>query len=176
MVDIERKYSIWLRPSGKTKEVLQQFIQQLADELKTPPFEPHLTLVGSVYVSDAKLKEAEQQLDTLASQTKQFSISLATYGFLSETYRCLFITADSPQLTALYEQLSGIFPQVQTEHFQSLAHVSILYGQFDEGVKKSIIKTHPILPLQFEVTALDFFFTGGPETLWRHVYSSKLIS
>lgn len=176
MAESQYKYSIWLRTSGTASTILQSLILQLASEYGAPIFEPHLTIVGSVYSSEVDLDHIQRPIDELASHTFQFPVTLSDYRYTNETYRSLYLTAHSSRLTPMYKRAASLFPHVHSEHFAAQPHISILYGQYDEEIKKAIIAAHPILPLQFEATTLDLVYSHGPVSSWRIIYSRRLSS
>lgn len=169
-----RKYSLWISPHGSGAVDLQRLVDELAETHDAPSFTPHITIVGCSMVSDERLELEKARVNTLAGSIGRFSVKLAEYGYQDETHRSLYMLARSSELESLYDRAALLYPQVQSEHFQAMPHMSVLYGSYDESLKRGIIAGHPITPLNIGVATLDLHFTDGPEDEWHKVYSVPL--
>lgn len=148
----------------------------MADEKQAPRFAPHLTVVADIFATDTERRDIEQKIEVLADKNGAFPLALTGYGYKDETYRCLYLLADAPQLRELYTTATDLFPQVKGEHFQAMPHLSVLYGDFSEADKRALIEEHPIQPLDVAVDSLDLYLTNDPVDSWRLIRSFPLIT
>ena len=163
------RYSIWVAPKGETGNALQQLIEDLAAEYDAPEFVPHMTLVADIYPNESEVAALRERIASLAAKLTPFDITLTGYGYKDETFRCLYLLADAPELPALYNEVKELFPQVATEHFVTMPHISVLYGNLDEATKNGIIQAHPITPLTFAVNSIDLYRTNNPVESWQRI-------
>ena len=169
------KYSLWITPKGENGTQLQALVSKLAQQCEGPDFIPHITLAGHIYVVESELTEEKRKVDVLASKLGKFYVTLTKYGFMDEEHRCLYLLAESPELQAAYQTAATIFPQVETEHFTKMPHLSVLYGKYPEETKQEIIRANPIKPISFEVSSIDLFLTEGSANEWQKVHSAELL-
>src|SRR3989338_2657684 len=72
-IPLER-YSIWLMPKDEVYDILKSTIQELSKKYKTPPFEPHITLLGNTKSNTEP--EAIRKTKKIARTVKEFQIEL----------------------------------------------------------------------------------------------------
>lgn len=161
------KYSLWIVPGGDAGKQVQTLINDLAAKHNAPAFVPHLTAVANILPGDTPMDEVHSQVAALAAQVQPFTVTLTGYGYKDEEFRCLYLLAEAPEFAALYGAATELFPQVATEHFAGMPHISVLYGNFDEATKNGIIETHPITPITFTVTSLELWHTNNPVESWE---------
>jgi 2'-5' RNA ligase len=161
------KYSLWIVPKGSVGQQLKELITNLSEEYDTPDFVPHMTLVANILPNESEVADMRARCRELAGLTKPFAVTLTGYAYKDEQFRCLYLVAEAPELAGLYDAVARVFPQVATEHFADLPHISVLYGNFDAVTKKDIIATHAITPLTFTVDSLGLYLTNNPVDRWR---------
>lgn len=163
------KYSLWIVPKDEAGKNIQSTIDTLAASYDAPRFDPHLTLVANILIeNDEQYQELDTRITQLAQSIGHFSITLATYGYTDEEFRCLFLKAqDNPAIDEAYKTATQFFPQVQQEHFRALPHLSILYGHYTAAQKEIAIRTLPSEPTTFEVTSIDLYKTNSPISSWQ---------
>ncbi len=169
-----KKYSLWLCPRDEQLQLTTNLVNQLALRYSAPKFVPHLTLVAKILADDQELEKVNQDISSLAKQISPLFITLEGYGFKDERYRCLYLLARSSELANLYDLTANYFPQVKSEHFQALPHMSVLYGDFAESTKREIISEHPIEPLDIKIDYIDLCLTEGQASEWQIIHSQKL--
>lgn len=170
----KRKHSLWMTPSGDAGKQLQALVSKLARDYGAPDFTPHITLAGSIHVNEAELAEEKRKISELAGMIGKFSVTLTDYSYLEEAHRSLFLLTNPHDLHAVYQKAATLFPQIESEHFAGMPHMSVLYGQFPEETKHTIIAAHPLQPITFDVASLDLYQTEGPENEWHQVHSATL--
>jgi len=168
------RYSLWVRPPAEVADRLQALISQLADTYNAPHFSPHMTLVANVLTDQANTAALQARVQALSQKLGTFSITLKQFGYLEEEHRCLFLLAESPELTRVYEQTAVLFPEVAAEHFAAMPHFSMLYGHYDQAAKENMIADNPAPELTFEAAAIDLVASGGPAETWKTVFSVEL--
>jgi 2'-5' RNA ligase len=131
-------YHLWLKPSGKSYDVLVKTIRDLARTLDVEPFEPHVTLLAYL---DGTESEHRQRAAALARSATPFECVLTRAAYLDEHFRCLFMLVD--QTPAVMECHSRAVQAFEKPGEAYMPHVSLVYGTFPESRKKEIIATLP---------------------------------
>jgi 2'-5' RNA ligase len=168
------KYSLWIVPHGEAGEATQSLVNKLADENGTAHFVPHLTLVANIFAGASELEGLLGRTKRCAERLGPFLIKLTDYGYLDEEFRSLYLLAEGPELESAYESVSECFPQVSDEHFQAMPHMSVLYGNHPEKLKRQIIASNPLSPVEFTVKSIDLYLTNGPAEEWQLTQSFPL--
>ena len=128
--------SVWIRPNAVALERIQDAIRMVHKQAGGPPVRPHVSLLGGI---ETTLGDAESKLKKLASRLKPFEITLGKIDWRPEYFRSLFVTVEpSSELVAAHAAAHEIFERMPTEPFEP--HVSLLYGDFDESLKKQLAK------------------------------------
>ncbi len=168
-----KKYSIWIVPKGEVGERLQKLITDLAERFDAPAFVPHMTLVANIFAKDDELDAVRHNIADFVKRIKPLKITLTSYGYKDEEFRCLYLLAEGNGVVELYRTANEVFPQVAREHFAALPHISVLYGSHDEATKKEIIAENAITPLTFTLDSCDLYFTNNPVESWKLILSVK---
>ncbi len=128
-------YSLWLMPSGDAYNKLKELAFQLSEKNSSPNFEPHVTLLGDIFLSEEEILDKTSKLATLI---QPFVVSLNKVDYLDEYFRCLFIRAqETKDLAEANVKAREIFNRQQDPKF--MPHLSIMYGNFNPAVKEKII-------------------------------------
>ncbi len=92
---MSKEYSLWIVPSGNAYDMLVDLISQLSERYSTPCFEPHITLLG-----DLPLSEEDMLFKTcyLANLIRPFKIRLTAVNYFDEFFECLFTAIPAPRL------------------------------------------------------------------------------
>ena len=175
------KYSLWIVPKGKAGEQLQQLVNKLATEHAAPHFVPHITLVANIYASsDQEYITIKNNVAKLSKSLQPFTISLSNFEYTDEEFRCLFLRAQpSADIDHVYSATTNFFPQVANEHFQTLPHMSVLYGSYPSDLKQKIISEHQVIlqnEITFHVESFDLYLTNNPIDSWTLDSPYKLAS
>jgi len=164
-------YGIWLMPSGEAYKKMSKIISKLASEYNSPVFEPHVTLIHSIQGTQ---KDVALKTSMLARTIKPFKITLNKVGFQDKYYRCLFIFAnESKHLVDANKKAGEVFNITPDE--KSMPHLSLMYGDFPEEVKKKIIKKiGSSFDIAFEVESIHLYSGEGSVKDWHKVKEFKL--
>jgi 2'-5' RNA ligase len=174
MTETKDKYSLCIVPTGKAYNTLKTLIDELALSHNSPSFVPHVTLIGSLFSAPSEYKKMLLNIQELASKLPRFQITLDEYGYMEEMYRCVYLLAHAPEFNDVFETTAESFPEVKDQHFQSLPHLSVLYGFYSSAEKEKVIATHPLPVLDFDVNRLKLFLTNGTAESWKEVETFPL--
>lgn len=162
-------YSIWLMPEGRVAAELQGLIKDLSTRYKTPEFQPHITLIGELNLSEA---EAIRGTTAIARKIDPFRIKLGRVTYLNHFFRCVFIKAYITEaLAKAHEIACRVFKQEPNEEF--MPHLSLVYGDLSQQTKHNIIRDiGNKMDFEFRVKNLYLYYTGGRPRDWHSVLKS----
>ena len=166
---MQRKYGIWILPSGEHNKQLQSLISEIAEDYEAMKFIPHVSVAG-VLVRDNELEKIKKNVQQLANTLHKFQITLDEIGMKNEKHRCIYVLAKSDMLESLFRETAVIFPEAIIERNRAMPHLSIMYGELLEETKREIISEIPNFNYTFEAKGLDLCISEGPEENWRSVY------
>lgn len=127
------EYSLWFMPSGELYDKFSGIIKDLSSKYGSPPFEPHVTLLGDVTLSrDETLAKAQQ----IASSTNSFTINLTSVDYLDSFFQCFFIRAEKTEpLLEVQRKAREMLGLPQAEY---MPHLSLMYGDLPPETKEKI--------------------------------------
>ena len=132
---ISKGYALWLMPKGEIYKKLADLIKKLGSEYGGPVFEPHVTLLGDIELPEEEMIKKTAQL---VKNQKPFFVNLKQINYENFYFRTLFVKAEITEtLQTLYDRAKEIF-EMDIPPF--MAHLSILYGNYPQGVKGKIIQ------------------------------------
>lgn len=144
------------------------WIKRLARELKTVPFEPHITVVGGFEVD---VEEASGVALRLAALRQPFSVKLTGIDVANEHFRAASLLVEpTPSLAALHDAVETALG-VDRELYQP--HMSLIYGDLDHETKRKAVENLDLpLPLEITVDRLALWATDPQLVVgWREVAS-----
>jgi 2'-5' RNA ligase len=144
-------YHLWVKPAGAVRDTLVQTIQELAQELRSPVFEPHVTLLAGLIGTE---QEHAERSEIVTQQLRPFKITLREPSYGSEYFQCLFMRAEqTPSLMNANALARRIFQKPDETY---MPHLSLVYGSYPESRKQAIIRNlPPDVRTSFEVIALS---------------------
>ena len=152
-MEIKTEYTIWMIPTGYAYARLISIIEELSRKFGTLRFEPHVTLLGEILLPKKEVLDKTRRLTELISS---FEISLFDIGHSNQYFKCLFLNAEkSPDLMEAGRKARRVFGR--DEPYEP--HLSLLYGNIDDDVKKEIEEELNVeyKNLRFGVHALHLF-------------------
>lgn len=164
MEPVAKGYALWLMPEEPMFSLLANTISRLSQELSTPFFEPHVTLLGGITVPE---EEALAKCASLASILRRFRIELGDIGYLDEYFRCLFISVlqGDPIMKAHQAAQEAFDFQDESPY---MPHVSLVYGNLRIETKKGIAASFGSLSGQaLEVSHLSLYKVSGAPREWE---------
>ncbi len=164
-------YSIWLIPENTTFKILSAIIQKLSQKYSSPVFEPHVTLIGGISGTETKVIAKTKEL---ATKIAPYKIRFGGVNFLDYYFKALFLEVmPDKEVMKVNKMATKIFDMED----QSYApHLSLIYGDFSEDLKKEMIKNlkPKILTLSFEVNKIYLYKTGGEINDWKRIKQLEL--
>ena len=151
-------------PPAATRTIFAEMIGALSRRLRTPVFEPHITLGGCADVSE---QETVARVTRLANDLAPIPIQLAGVAYTDAYFRCLFFTADkTPELLAAYNAAATCMRSLPDADF--LPHLSLVYGNVANAEKETIIEEFSgRLPITFVADSLALCLPVGSPEQWR---------
>jgi len=166
---MQRKYGIWILPSGESNKQLQSLINEIADDYNAIKFIPHVSIAG-VLIRDEELDLEKEKVNRLADRLNRFSMTLDEIGIKDEKHRCIYLLAKSNFLENVFKETTVMFPEAMIERNRTMPHLSIMYGEYPDKIKREIISKNPDIKLTFEAEGLDLCLSDGPEEGWHSIY------
>lgn len=169
-------HSIWLMPDRFGKERFSATITSLSQELGSPLFEPHLTLLGDIKASPEA--SAEQCSKLLGDLIPSNGIVIGAEGENSY-FTSLFLAIKVPQeMVELRKNLIGIFPQANPGIFRP--HISLAYGPIAErsrtNLSAKLIAQYRNFEFAFSRISIVSASQSIPVNEWREISSFRLPS
>ncbi|KAF8391167.1 hypothetical protein HHK36_023468 [Tetracentron sinense] len=156
----EDVYSVWAIPPEDVRDRLKEVMKGLRLDFGGPEFEPHITVVGAISLTEADaLHKFRSACEGLKSYTARIN-SVSTGTFF---YQCVYLLLDpNPEVMEASAHCTGHFGYNTLTPY--MPHLSILYGDLsDEEKKKAQEKTETldesISSLSFQITRLALYKT-----------------
>lgn len=165
MTPAGKGYAIWLMPEEPMFSLLAGEISRLSQEHSTPPFDPHVTLLGGITLPEEKALAGSV---SLAGLLKPFRMELGTIGYLDEYFRCLFVRVLSDDaITKAHQAACKAFGLPDTPY---MPHVSLAYGKLRLNAKKRIAEGLGSLSGRMvDTRRLMLYRVSGPLHEWKRV-------
>ena len=162
-------YSLWLMPEGEIYKKLAGIISDLSKRYKTPKFEPHVTLLGEV--EKYKKQRMISWTSSLSRLIKPFEIKLDGVDYRGETFKSLFIKVEESR-DIMHANFTA--KKVFGLEFDYKPHLSLLYGDIDQRIKKAIITELGDFDLSFAADKIHLYSTRGEPKKWHKIDEFKL--
>ena len=158
--------SVWIPVAGPALDKVQHVIHVVHRRGGGPGFHPHLTLLSGAETTQA---DAELKLKHLALQVRPFEIKLGRVEWRNEYFRCLYVSAAmSEALAAARRAAYEVFEMNPPPPYEP--HVSLLYGNLDEALKKELAQeAGGSVDVAFEAAGVQLVNASPsvPVTAWR---------
>jgi 2'-5' RNA ligase len=149
---------------------LTDLIGRLAARFGTPPFEPHVTLLGAMACDDRAACCARE----LAAGSAALELPVTGIGGGDPPFRILYLRLGE---TAPLGRLRAA-AQAQCPHRESqpwFPHLSLLYGELEASARARIAdELKPDLPASIRLDRLAFVDARGPVSAWRRAGATAL--
>jgi 2'-5' RNA ligase len=156
-------HSLWLMPEPAERARLEALIARLAARLGTPPFPPHVTLLGLLPGAPDALLEATR---ALGRQTPPLTLHLTRSGGQDAFFRCFYVEVEAAAaLEAFHAHAVARFGARTPAPF--FPHLSLVYGALSSEQKALLAMEVESCTVGF--TALRLVRTEGRVTDWRTV-------
>ncbi|MDB5224819.1 MAG: cyclic phosphodiesterase-like [Candidatus Adlerbacteria bacterium] len=164
------EYSLWLELPHQEYGVIRKIITEIAQEIKTPVFEPHITLLGGIPQNPTEIMAGMRQL----AETQAFPLTLANFSLGENRYRCLIAECERTEVLMNFnteaQELFGM-----KEGYRP--HLSLMYGDATLETKVKLrdrLSQTKILPLCFAVGVLSLWHIKGAANKWKKISEVSL--
>jgi len=158
------KYSLWLVPNDNDKKKLQEIIDTLSYEYKTPGFIPHLTLLGSIPGEEegAIISVAH----ALRTQLMEVPVYLASVESSEKYYKTIHIAvARTPALLKAHQTAKSVCGHIPSEY---TPHISLMYGHLPKETRTIVQeRVAPLVPLDIILDKLHLVDTTNDAPSWK---------
>ncbi len=127
-------YSLWLMPEPAERARLEALIHRLSHRLGTPPFTPHVTLLGGLHGGEQGLVD---RLHELARDLPPLSLRLTQVGGQDAFFRCLYVEAEGGAALGASHARAAAQLDVRTRA-SFFPHLSLVYGQLSSEQKRRL--------------------------------------
>lgn len=123
-----KQYWFWLIPEKKICDEFRKIITELSSKYNTSSFEPHVTLLTGITLSeDEVIKRAKQ----LADKLKPFKVSLDFVDFDNALLSAIVCWLQQNKgLENLHKEAAELFEIKEAREYRP--HISLMYGDFPE--------------------------------------------
>ena len=167
---IGKGYALWLMPDEPMYSHLARKISRLSQQLSTPRFEPHITLLGRIIMPEGKVVERSRRL---ACCLRPFRIELADIDHLDEFFRCVFVTVRPGR--AILQARQGACRVLAHRWEPYMPHASLVYGKLPADRRKEIARGPSLLPRHATVVhKLALYLVNGPVHQWKCIETFDL--
>ena len=162
------KYHLWLKPSGTPHDLLSSTIAELARELGSPVFEPHVTLAGPLHGSEA---DHVRNLERLAHQLSYCDIVLSEPSHSPEHFRCVFMRVEPTRTIMHANALAKATFDLPEKPYTP--HLSLVYGTFPEAERLRVLSTlSDSLRFTFPARSVDLIRAASGDPRDWHIVTS----
>lgn len=135
-----RRFSVFLVPAANDRSWAEGVIRELAARYDAPGFEPHVTVYGGSYETDAELEPVRRALAEAVAGTGPITLRVTGLGVTEEYFRSLFVAfGDDPALSRIYELVKGAV--AAGSGYVLMPHLSLLYADMPLTAKEMAART-----------------------------------
>ncbi len=165
-----RALSIWLRPCAEQADKLAAVINRLSAAHGTPPFPPHVTVIGNG--DAANIADVERLLDEIACDQLPIDLQVDSVEHTTAYYQCVFFVcpATAP-LLAVRSACGRALRHKQARPY--LPHLSAIYGSLDEAEREAVATDlRAMMPLNLHLDTLGCVDTSGDDPRdWAELFA-----
>ena len=164
--DFVKGYSIWLIPEDETCKKLQAEIDHLSRHFSSPPFIPHITLLGQLDMEEEVVRRKFFELSTAANQ---MTLGLGEIVYQDVFFRSIvYHVEETETLMELNQMARSKFRRDSDPPF--FPHLSLLYSHEGEAAKRHAINTRGITgPSSIIISRLELVHTLGRVEDWETI-------
>jgi 2'-5' RNA ligase len=167
---VGKGYALWLMPDQPMFSRLAREISRLSQQLSTPRFQPHITLLSRIIQPEGKVLRRSMRL---ADGLQPFRIELADVDHLDEFFRCLFVNVLPGK--AILEARQAACRGFGRQCAPYVPHVSLVYGRLPMYRRKGIAGSlRPFSGPAFVVRKMALYRVNGPVRQWKCIETFEL--
>ena len=158
--------SLWLVPEGEVAAVLTRLIEDLAAELGTPTFPPHVTLLGGLRGREGDVLRKAREM---AAALEPLTLPLGPVTGRDDHFRGLFVRIpETLKLLTTHAQARITYRIANEAPFEP--HLSLAYGRFSVAERERLaLATAPRIAPRMSCSALEVMHTQGAVADWRRI-------
>ncbi|KAL5732010.1 hypothetical protein ACHQM5_004678 [Ranunculus cassubicifolius] len=150
VAEIKNIYSVWGIPANEVTERLKKVMVNLRYEFGGPEFEPHVTVVGAIELTE---EDAIKKFHAACNGVKSYTVNVKEVSTGTFFYQCVYLLLHpSKEVVEVSAFSSKQFGFISATPY--MPHASLLYGDLtDEEKQKAKAKAET-----FDATISDFSF------------------
>ncbi|XP_057764247.1 cyclic phosphodiesterase-like [Salvia miltiorrhiza] len=153
-------YSVWAFPPEELKPRLKKLMDGLRSEFGGPEFEPHVTVVGAIKLTE---KEARDMFHKACEGLKPYAATVEKVATGTFFYQCVFLLLHpTPEVVEASAHSCAHFGLKSSSPY--MPHLSLLYGELTDAEKKAAQEKayaldESIGSLNFQISRLALYKT-----------------
>lgn len=172
-------YSVWGIPPEEVGARVKKVMEGLRSEFGGPAFEPHVTVVGAISLTEA---DALHKFRSACDGLKAYDASVDSVATGTFFYQCVYLLLHPmPEVVEASAHCTGHFGFRSSTPY--MPHLSLLYGDLSEEDKKKAQEKAKVLDesigsLNFTISRLALYKTDTEDktlTSWEKVSECDLI-
>ncbi|KNC46215.1 cyclic phosphodiesterase [Thecamonas trahens ATCC 50062] len=171
-------YSLWLVPPEPVAASFAATIVEASAEVNTPPFPPHVTLLGGLPESVTEA-DARRGCEAIAAAVGPYEMVVTGVDVLPDSmFRCVFLRIDpTADVLAAFETAKTALAVADVDKYAGyMPHLSLVYADIDlesrERMAAAIGPKHD--GESFTVSRLELWDTAGVHSEWSMVAAYEL--
>ncbi|XP_059669468.1 cyclic phosphodiesterase-like isoform X2 [Cornus florida] len=173
-------YSVWGIPPDDVRERLKKLMSGLRSEFSGPEFEPHVTVVGAVLLTE---DDARQKFTAACEGLKAYGATVVKVATGTFFYQCVFLLLHpAAEVVEASKHCTGHFGYKNSTPY--MPHLSLLYGDLTDEEKKKAQEKAELLDesigsLSFPINRLALYKTDTEDKSlksWEKVAECNLDS
>ncbi|KAL8460755.1 hypothetical protein ACS0TY_031527 [Phlomoides rotata] len=126
-------YSVWALPQEELTPRLKKLMEDLRSEFGGPQFEPHVTVVGAISLTET---EARDKFDKACEKLKPYCATVEKVGTGTFYYQCVYLLLQpTPEVVEASAHSCAHFGYKNSTPY--MPHLSLLYGDLTDEEKKT---------------------------------------
>ncbi|XP_047951808.1 cyclic phosphodiesterase-like [Salvia hispanica] len=171
-------YSVWALPPEELKPRLKKLMSGLRSEFGGPEFEPHVTILGAIKLTES---EARDMFQKACEGLKPYTATVDKIATGTFFYQCVFLLLHpTPEVVEASDHSCVLFGFKRSTPY--MPHLSLLYGDLTEEEKKTALEKACALDdsiggLSFQISRLALYKTETEDTScksWEKVEEFEL--
>ncbi|KAL3851424.1 hypothetical protein ACJIZ3_013306 [Penstemon smallii] len=178
MVKKKDVYSVWGIPQEELTPRLKKLMEGLRSEFGGPQFEPHVTVVGAISLTE---EEARDRFNKACENLKAYSATVEKVATGTFFYQCVYLLLHpTPEVVDASARCCSHFGYHNSTAY--MPHLSLLYGDLNEEEKKTAQEKAYVLDesigsLNFQISRLALYKTDTEDKScksWEKIAEYKL--
>ena len=165
-----KSFSIWLVPDNYCFDITSSYIKLLSEKYEGPLITPHVTLVSG-FLGD-KI-ELIKKIDEISNMLKPFDIFFKSIGHKDEFFRSLYLIVSEDKNFKKSRNIALKELGIGREN-DFIPHLSLVYGNFEEKKKKSMINLISKIPKMFKAEQIYLAYNDEINLKWSVVEKFNL--